>query len=291
MPEYMKRTALFCIPLLIAAIPDLLATRLVEVKILDRDYLVVCFRDGEVFYTEQGYGPSAYSGHDYSPGDDTLVIYGDELDTGLAGATGTWKIISREDENYGRKGLEPVAVHRKSKVNNTDNNWNYRLDHWIFLKLPHPMQEGKDYTLRISRKLEAGVRKESFTYDNFSNESEAVHVNIIGYTPDSPVKSADLYYWMGDGGQRDYSGFEGNSVWIYHVDTGEREKVGSVYFWKDDDLEAEALGRNLTGSDVWNADFTGFSKPGHYRLVVEGVGCSAEFSIDANIYFDPFKTS
>jgi endoglucanase len=219
------------------------------------------------------------------------VVYGDELDTGLAGTPGTWKIVCREDENYGRKGLNPLAVHRKSKVNNTNNNWDYRLDHWLFLKLPHPMQEGKEYTLKISRDLKAGARKESFTYDNFSNESESVHVNIIGYTPDSPVKSADLYYWMGDGGQRDYSGFEGNSAWVLNVETGEKEKVGTVAFWKDDDLEAEALGRNLTGSDVWNADFTGFSRPGTYRLVVEGVGCSAEFAIKKDVYFEPFKTS
>lgn len=287
----MKKKIPFCIGLLLTAVPALLATRLVEVRVLDRDYLVVFFRDGEVFYRDNGKGASAFSGHDVAPGDDTLVVYGMELDVGLAGAAGSWKIISREDGNYGRKGLNPVAVHRKSKVNNTSHDWEYRLDHWLFLRLPHPLKEGVSYTLTFSRDLNGDVDEKEFNYDIFNSISEAVHVNIIGYTPDSPVKAADLYYWMGDGGQRDYSTFEGNSVWICNVETGEKEKVGSVTFWKDDDLETEALGRNLTGSDVWNADFSGFSRPGNYRLAIEGVGCSQEFTIGEDVYFEPFKTS
>ena len=58
-----------------------------------------------------------------------------------------------------------------------------------------------------------------FVYDLDRSQSEAVHVNLIGYTLDSPIKSADLYLWLGDGGPRDYSGFEGNPAWLFDVES------------------------------------------------------------------------
>ena len=36
----------------------------------------------------------------------------------------SWNIIADVDGNYGSEGKHPVAVHRKSKTNNTDNKWN-----------------------------------------------------------------------------------------------------------------------------------------------------------------------
>ncbi len=267
------------------------ATKLVEVKIVDKDYILAHFKDGEVFYRDDATGPSAYTGHDYGPGDDTLVVYGEELNTKLAALVGSWTISSESDERYGGTGLHPVAVHRKSKTNNTDHDWNYKLGHWIFLKLPHSLKQGAGYTLHISPDTQTDATQMPFTFDIFSSLSEAVHVNIIGYLPESPVKAADLYLWMGDGGPRDYHSFEGNKVWIYNVETQEKEEVGKVAFWKSMDTGAEAEGRNLTGSDVWNADFSGFSRPGRYRLAVEDVGCSREFEIRPDLYFEPYKTS
>ncbi len=269
---------------------DLSATKLVELKVVDKDYLLVIFKDGEVFYRDDATGPSAFGGHAFAEGDDTLKVYGEELNTEVAAQTSTWKIYSESDRDYSN-GANPVAVHRKSKIWNTDHDFNYKLDHWIFLKLPHSMKQGATYTLKISLDTETDVTEKQITFDINNNMSEAIHVNINGYTPESPVKSADLYLWMGDGGQRDYSKFEENKVWLYNVNTGERHRAGKVTFWKSDDTEAEAEGRNMTGSDVWNADFSSFSKPGKYRLVIEDVGCSMDFKIKENVYFEPYKTS
>jgi hypothetical protein len=111
----------------------------VEVRPVDEQVLMVHFRDGEVLYRDDGTGPSAYSGHDYGPGDDELVAYGEELDTVAASETDGWALTSETDERYGPRGLSPMAVHRKSKVNGTDHDWNYKLDHWLFLRLPEPL--------------------------------------------------------------------------------------------------------------------------------------------------------
>ncbi len=48
---------------------------------------------------------------------------------------------------------------------------------------------------------------------------------------------------------------------------------------------------NLTRSAVWNVDFSSFTSPGTYRLVVAGVGCSQDFKIASDVYADPFKLS
>ena len=266
------------------------ATKLINVQVVDQDYIMIYFKDGEVVYRDNGKGQSAFTGHDYAPGDDSLIVYGESLNVEHALNTQLWTITSNDDKNY-RNGLFPEEVYRKSKANNTDHNWEFKHDHWIFLKLPEPMKNGKSYRLDISPELNSNTEKVDFTFDYFTSKSEAIHVNIIGYPTNIPVKSADLYLWMGDGGQRDYKSFEGNKVWIYNVETSNKQKVGAVSFWKCNDEKTELMGKSLTGSDVWNIDIQNFNQPGKYRLVVEGVGCSEEFEIRDDIYFEPFKTS
>ena len=59
------------------------------------------------------------------------------------------------------------------------------------------------------------------TFDIYNTRSEAVHVNLVGYVAASDHKAADLYAWLGNGGARDYSSFEGNTVYVYNVGTGQ----------------------------------------------------------------------
>jgi len=42
-------------------------------------------------------------------------------------------------------------------------------------------------------------------------------------------------------------------------------------------------------TNVWKADFTGFHTAGTYRLAVEDIGCSDDFTISDNIYYEPFN--
>jgi len=135
-----------------------------------------------------------------------------------------------------------------------------------------------------------GIEAENtaLTFDVFAHSSEAVHVNLIGYPTGAPIKSADLYRWMGDGGPRDYADFEDNRIWILNTEDDARQEVGTVSYWSDS--KEEMNGWNLTGSPVWNVDFTAFDQPGTYRLVVEGVGRRAEFEISLQAYRGPYQT-
>ena len=59
----MKRLLTFAAVLAAIVSPQLLnATRLIGVKTIDKDYIMVHFRDGEVRYRDDATGPSAYLG-------------------------------------------------------------------------------------------------------------------------------------------------------------------------------------------------------------------------------------
>ena len=277
------------IGLLLLTANPVAATKVIGLKVIDKDYLMVHFRDGEVHYRDNGTGTSAYLGHSFAEGDDTLLVFGERLKVDEAQKAGLWKISSTDDKTF--SATQPLNVWRKSKPMNTDNTLKSELDHWLFLQLPQPMKQGRTYTVTIPKGI--GADKESVTvcFDIWNAQSEAVHVNIMGYSPAEALHAADLYQWLGDGGQRDYKAWEGRKVWLYQVNTKKKQSVGTVKFWKQAAAaDKEAGGKNLIGTDVWNIDFKG-ATPGCYRLVVEDVGCSMDFEIGGEVYYEPYRYS
>lgn len=288
----MKRSSIISVLMLfltLFGIEFIHATKFLKLSIIDKDYLMVHFRDGEVRYRDDGTGPSAFLGHTFVEGDDTLKVFGDRLDPSIASMADKWSISSNDDVSFGTQ--KALAAYRKSKPMNTDNTLTSELDHWIFLRLPQSMKQGCSYTVHIPTGVNADAKTASTTFDIWNSMSESIHVNILGYVPQEPIKAADLYLWLGEGGQRDYSSFEGKKVYLYNVDTKKSRKVGNVKFWMaSSEHLKEANKKNMTGSDVWNIDFKE-AKPGRYRLVVEDVGCSMDFEIKSDLYFKPYQYS
>lgn len=286
MKKFWKAILLF----ILATMPYMVcATKFIALKVIDRQYLMVQFRDGEVTYRDDGKGPSAFLGHSFAKGDDTLKRFGTPLVPSKAIALHDWTINSPDDPSL--DGIHPTTISRKAKPMNTDHTLRSELDHWIFLRLPHPMKQGHTYEVTFPTSIETDIRSAKTTFDIWKTPSEAIHVNIIGYAPRHEMHVADLYMWLGDGGQRDYKSFENNDVYLLNLTTGKRKPVGKVKFWKSASASIyEAGQKNLTGSDVWSIDFS-CSTPGRYRLVVDGVGCSMDFDIKRDIYYEPFRYS
>ncbi|MBR1414389.1 MAG: glycoside hydrolase family 9 protein [Prevotella sp.] len=284
----MRRTCMVALlALLLGA--DAMATKLIELKVVDQDYLVVHLRDGEVHYRDNGTGPSAYLGHSFAEGDDTLLVFGQRLNTALAQQATAWTVSSADDRSFGRQ--QPVAVWRKSKPMNTDHTLSSELDHWLYLQLPQSMRQGSTYTVSLPAGLGADRTEASVCFDVWNAQSEAIHVSLTGYLPMQRTHAADLYQWLGDGGSRDYNAWQGRGVYLYNVDTKKKQRVGSVTFWKHaTEADKEAGKKNLVGTDVWNIDFKS-ARPGRYRLVVEGVGCSMDFTMGPDVYREPFRYS
>jgi hypothetical protein len=273
------------------------ATKLVEVKILDHEYIVVHFKDGEVIRRDDGTGNCAYMGHCHAPDGSRAVYYGEALDAIYAVKPQSWSLTSEGGEE-----IIPSDVYRKTKLNGMtlkkwddsikpSGDWIYDItrEHYVYLKLPVAMKQGESYKLNVKADMNADIRMHAFTFDVYNNRSEAIHTNIWGYNSSSGIKAADLYHWMGDGGARDYSDMEGKSVYLYNLKTNEKHRVGEVDYGRSEDEELKLY--NFTNSDVWHVDFTGFHTPGKYRLVVEGVGCSQDFEISSDIYKTPFRVS
>jgi endoglucanase len=284
--------------LLVVMTPGLQASKLTSLMVLDQDYLVIHFKDGDVKFVDDGTGTTAFKGHSSEPDNSYVVSYGEPFNTDILADVGLWRIVSVDDANYGAEGVEPLAIFRKTRANGmsyagwnpdiSDHGFDYTTEHFVYIQLPSSMKHNKKYTLKIDQKLGSDATEVSVLYDIISNVSEAVHVNLVGYLSNSRIKSADLYHFMGDGGNRNYSDFEDNVVFIYDVNSGEKQSVGKVKFWMESQKEDNW---DLTGSDVWTADFTGFNKPGTYRLVVDGVGASNDFEIRDDIYRIPNKVS
>ncbi|MBN2195516.1 MAG: glycoside hydrolase family 9 protein [Polyangiaceae bacterium] len=273
-----------CILLGLAA--EARASELLSVAILDQDYLLVHFRDGEVIHDEVAVGEYNEVVNRFTP----------ELDTSAAASTSSWTITSSDDSNYD-SGQHPQSCYRKKKLNGHaqldwvggDYAYEYTYDHWIYLELPSSLQPGATYTLSIAGATNSSDTSAQVTFDLFDSRSEAVHVNLVGYLTDAPHKAADLYYWMGDGGARDYSSFEGHEVFVYDVVNDASVSVGTVTFGAAN--ASEEHGHNYTQSPVWHVDFSSVTAPGTYRLAIEGVGCSQDFIVGDDAYHDPFQVS
>lgn len=265
-------------------INDAQAAKLIEVGVLDKDYLIVHLSDGEVIHHEDGRG-------------EEVIKHTPELNVSAAVQSGNWTITSSQDSNYSGSGQNPQKCYRKKKLSGhaqldwsgNDFNYDHTYDQWIFLELPNSLQQGAAYSLSIHPAINSDTPSASFTFDVYTHRSEAIHVNLVGYAPQAPHKAADLYYWMGSGGARDYTSLQGNQVFVYNVDTKVATKAGVVDFWMSGGTDVGWY--NLTRSDVWRADFSTVTTPGTYRLVVEGVGCSQDFKITEDVYADPFLIS
>jgi endoglucanase len=294
--ELFKSTfcTLFVISLLVSTS---FGARLTEVQVVDQNYLLVKFLDGEVTHQDNGLGSKAFLNSGHESNSDTVKLFNPALNTTAAQLASNWTLKSTDDVTFGEAGLHPSQCFRKTKMNghaeqawvNNDYQYVYTYEHTIFLKLPQAMQQGMHYSLDITGTINSDKTASSFVFDIFQSRSEAVHINLVGYHPDPSIKSADLYIWMGDGSARDYTTFEGKTVYLYDVNSKQNTVVGQVSSWKASG--SDVGGYNLTRSKVWNADFSSFSTPGTYRLAIEGVGCSQDFVIADDVYHDPFMVS
>lgn len=267
------------------------AAKLVEVRTVDNQNIMIHWMDSKVHYGDDGKGSNPYSSERSDSGD-RLELFGQPLDVEITSKTSSFTLTSPDDPGF-RQAVQPSQSFRKSKLSGTAWEWpnpKYSMEHTIYLRLPKPLQQGKRYTLTIASATNSDVTSKEIRFDAFSNISEAVHVNIVGYNPDqTAMKSADLYMWMGDGGARDYSQFIGKPVTLVDTKNGTRHNVGKVAFWKPSGTDVGKW--NLTRSDVWTCDFSSFKGTGKFRLAIEGIGCSPEFEIRPDIYYEPFRTS
>lgn len=273
------------------------AAEIVDVLPLNDRILMVHFDEGHVIYHKAGQPRSA----------DTVII--SPLDTAAASLPDTYRLVSPDDPAFA-SAQSPARVGRKSKGTNfawfTDRWENgiavndrpdHTKDHWIYLVLPSPLQPGKSYTLTTGNLSTKGPNSFSFTYDPARLRSEAVKVNLLGYTPNAPQKFGYVFHWAGDLGPIDFKPYEGKPFHILHTATGETALSGTLQFRKPAN-NRETLHTSdspphgsFLNADVFEADFSALTTPGQYVLVVEGIGTSFPFKIDPDVYREAYRAT
>jgi len=228
------------------------------------------------------------------------------LDAAAASRPEAWTVTCSDDPNYAR-GVQPRKVGRKSK--GTEFAWmvqgwdpaknctvnrdpDHAKDHWLYLLLPHPLSPGKTYAVKPEGV--AGVGPLTLTYAVERSRSEAVHVNLVGFAPDSPAKYAYVYHWAGDLGSIDMAFLKGKSFRLIDQKTGKSAFTAEVAFRAPANRQEtgqvqETPNGSFLCAEVWQCDFSSFSTPGSYVVAVDGVGCSFPFRIDADAYREAFR--
>jgi len=219
------------------------------------------------------------------------VVHIEALDTVRADRPESYRISSPDDPAM-KRPIMPVKVARKSK--GTDFAWfvdewrdnravntrpDHTKEHWIYLTLPSELVPDKKYEVTL------GDLRARFEFDPLKIRSEAVHVNLLGYSPLAREKYAYVYQWMGSGGALDVGPLNGRRFWLLDVGSGARAFEGRLAVRGAADVQEtfhtsdSPPHGNFLKAPVLEADFSAFSKAGNYVVAVEGVGCSWPFAI------------
>jgi endoglucanase len=274
------------------------ASEIVSVRPINSRIIMVHFDDGFIQY--HGFGQTS---------EDDIVVR-DTLDWTAASLLTNYTIASTNDPNYS-VGKNPVDLGRKTKGTefsgicqgwgfipyfndigciNTDPD--HVKEHWVYLYLPDALVSGVTYTLTLNS-LATNGNTYTFTFDEKILRSDAVHVNMIGYSTNAPQKYGYVYAWLGDKGSMDFTGYEGRAFYLIDTATQNIVYTGQIVFRKPFDSQETGQGgetpnQNFLGAEVYECDFSSFNTPGEYRLVVDGFGSSYPFIIHSDALREPF---
>jgi hypothetical protein len=112
-----KRILLYICVALLGCVATSHASKLVKVKVIDKDYLLVYFEDGIVTFNETVSSSALYTNDNPGPSKNKVVRYGPALNTAEAVNASNWTISSADDPAFGTSGVNLMRCTRKSKIN------------------------------------------------------------------------------------------------------------------------------------------------------------------------------
>lgn len=194
--------------------------------------------------------------------------------------------------------IQVTDVYRKSHVKDIADYDGRRPDvcfeHSIYLAIASPLPTGKV----VIRSKDPVIQPYSWSFDPAATMSDAIHVTTIGFRPDDPLKMGVLSCWMGDGGGLDYRTLESYSdglpeFALVDVETDRVATRGRVTLIREPDQPGDHRGVhprpdgtaiNYAGTPTFAIDFSSVTDPGHYQIVVQGIGASRPFPIGREVY-------
>jgi hypothetical protein len=159
--------------------------------------------------------------------------------------------------------------------------WDLRIGNELYLRLSNAIPTGA--TIQVINNGSLWPTNMLFTATaNPLRFNPAIHVNQEGYLPTYPKKAA-IGYYVGNLGEMT---IPTNSFLIANSQNGATVFQGTMTLRPDTGY----LYTPTPYQSVYEADFTSFTTPGEYLLVVPGMGASLPFRIDAGIAMDFART-
>jgi endoglucanase len=268
---------------------------LMDILPVTNSILEVQLREGHIDY----FGVDPVSGEPYKWDWKRNVVYHDLL---------SYRILDRAEYHIGSSTdtsfKSGMPLHIGLKQRGTDIHSQYIKsdppflhDYRLYLLLPAPMKSGQTYTVAVHPSIK-NRQYLTFTFNENELRSPTIKVSQIGYPQNAP-KYAYLSMWMGDmnygdiqAGALPLDSFAGAPFHVYDLNTNTiaRSYTSGIVLQKSKTENDNTLG-NWTRADVWEANFSDFTTPGRYCIVVEGIGRSFPFEIRNDIYRAPFYTA
>ncbi len=192
------------------------AAKLIDVSVLDKDYLVVHITDGDVIHHEGARGGS----HQVHPRA-RHRRRGPEPATGRSRPLRTPTTASADKHPQICYRKKKLSGHAQMEWIGSDFRYESTYEHWIYLRLPNSMQQGMTYTLGIDsatnsrhrlrvgdlRHLQQPLRGRSRESGRLCPgcDSQGRRSLLTGWATAEPATTPS---------------FEGNTVYVYDVSTG-----------------------------------------------------------------------
>ena len=188
------------------------------------------------------------------------------------------------------------GISRKANIHETANTgWQleYTTIQNVFVELDSPLQDGETIDISFA---DPDFEDITAVYDPDNTVSEAIHVNLAGYDPNDATKTAYLSSWNGfeydptqerggTGQPQTYS--SGLKFDVIDESDGTVALSGATTLAQGVD-DGTNLWQNYALTDVYQMDLSGLTEEGSYHIVVEGVGRSESFDVDASHWSDLF---
>ena len=152
--------------------------------------------------------------------------------------------------------------------------------HYLFLNLDRPLTEGEKITIQ----LPAGERVE-YTW-SVKNPSPLFKINQVGYMPNAR-KYAYVGAWLGTAGPLPlHRSLNGKGFQLMNAADDRKVFSGNLRSRMPDPVNA--AGTPFTGEEVLELDFSAFTAPGSYYLLIPGYGRSETFRIGDDTMAEAF---
>lgn len=178
-----------------------------------------------------------------------------------------YTLTAQEDEAY-RQQVHPQSVSFRRRVSDVSLRTNrVEIGSHIFLLFDEPLREGVTYELTVSADFPVAIQPVKILFLPEANVTENIRVNQVGYFPQMP-KYAIVGQYIGSLGPLP---LELEEFFLIRESDGKAVYKGQAELLRDHDPH--------TGQKLYKLDFSGFTTPGTYRVLVPQVGVSFPFRI------------